>query len=511
MKNIVENRLELQLSLRKTKVNSFISERRWAGKDSNFEENEKFEIVVSDLILPSDFDENFRSSDNMLNLALSYLRNTDTNIRQFGIRQVRNYSMTVNKNTKCDEDINLSNWEDLFTIILTSSNLKEIYEISFILLNISFVSSSLLSFLTNSSYFKKLFDLLIEIEEYTIKNHILLILGNCLSESEAIHQKIISSTTIIGYVIELLKGKGLGLPRFFRNNLIWLVGNLYKYPSELVVSSLREEVIPEVVKALSQTVDKELFSEACSTMVRIARENDEATHFIIRQSQIHILLTSYVGSQMSADELDLVFQILGNLAFIDDAYIDDMLNHNLLSLSEVYMQSLLEKFNNPNFPDFFKKNKSAVNNFCWMITNVSCNDKPSVRTRIVKKTKLPSLLLNLATMTSDKNLLKEILNFFEALLDNESQIVKTELLRIGVFDFLCSKLMTNDFATQQKSLSSLEVFLEYGTTVMKDRNIIQEAMRFNGADVTLENLANVQDRNVSELAVELLQKYFHNS
>jgi hypothetical protein len=312
-------------------------------------------------------------------------------------------------------------------------------------------------------------------------------------------------------VIELLKGKNFSLPRFFRNNLIWLIGNLYKYPSELVVSTLREEVIPEVMKALSQTVDKELFNEASSTMIRIARQNDDVTHSIISQSQIHVLLTSYIGPQMSAQELDLVFQILGNLAFFDDGYIDDMLNHNLLSLSEVFLQSFLGKCNNPNFPDFYKKNRSAMKNFCWMITNVSCIDKPSVKSRIVKKTNLPSLLLKLASISSDKNLVVEILNFFEALLDVESQIVKTELLRIGVFDFLCNKLMTNDVETLQISLRSLDVFLEYGKGVMKDRNIIQEAMHFNGADVTLENLANNQDKNVSELAVELLQTYFHNN
>ena len=178
--NLVKRREDFSLKLRKDKLQESMMDRRLKSLSFVKEDNEKFAIIPSNLKLSNDFSEEFFNSTNKLELALRYLKESDENIRKFGIRQVRNYSDTLKSNSKIDSNFKQKNFEDIINIMLTSQDITEVFETSWIVINLSQCSTEFTNFLSKPQNIKQLFSRMTEINDFQVRHHFLWIFNNIL-------------------------------------------------------------------------------------------------------------------------------------------------------------------------------------------------------------------------------------------------------------------------------------------------------------------------------------------
>ena len=136
-------------------------------------------------------------------------------IRKFGLRQVRNFSMVLDKKTNLStwQLITPANYDEMINILMSTQDLKEIFEISYIIINFSHFSSEFTQYIAKPYFLSDLFKKLINIEDYTLKNNILWILSNIMGESGQMHTYVISNTGLAKYISELI---GISnIPSFF--------------------------------------------------------------------------------------------------------------------------------------------------------------------------------------------------------------------------------------------------------------------------------------------------------
>src|SRR5690606_36667262 len=129
----------------------------------------------------------------------------EDNTRQFGIRQLRNFSETLNKDTKLETLFKPSDYDNLVSLLVNNRDYREIFELSWVIINLGKCSSNFVLHIAKPVYIKQLFEKMREIEDWVLKNHYLCILCNFIGESEELHNLVISNVDIVNFIVENLK------------------------------------------------------------------------------------------------------------------------------------------------------------------------------------------------------------------------------------------------------------------------------------------------------------------
>jgi hypothetical protein len=503
--DLLKRREKYNLELRKDKQHEFLMNKRWSSINNTAiqEDCQKFEILPSDLNLSNDFQEVFLNSPNMLEQALRMICEDKEDIRKFGLRQVRNYTMVLDKNTSPSNwKLSPANYDDMMNLLMNTNDLKEIFEISWIMINLSHFSSEFTVYIAKPHFISDLFKKLINIEDYTLKNNILWILANMLGESENMHRDVVDNSGIVKYTSDLIGSSNI--PSFFYLSVIWTVGNLFKYADVFIIDSFVDK-ISDILKLLRSNLNEDLFGEALFTTSKIAQLSDvERIVEIFKTSGVHKYLVNYIKPDFEKSQLKMIFTIIGNLYYADNFFINETYERKIHKAFEKYLEfAVAEK-------GFLAKNKENIKEVIWCLYNFITIDNEKIRGNVLRHTKIPKLLLQIAETTTNQTIIERIGTFFINALDTTDNKNKTELLRNRILEFF------NQFhnkLNQSKEITEICLqgffsLLVYGETIMKDRNIVKEELLAQGTNLTIDQMQNNPDENISELATEIMTKFF---
>lgn len=503
--DLIKRREKYNLELRKDKQHEFLMNKRWSSINKIGEETQKFEIVPSDLNLSNDFSEVFYKSPNMLEQAIRMITEDNEDIRKFGLRQVRNFSMVLDKKTNLStwQLITPANYDEMINILMSTQDLKEIFEISYIIINFSHFSSEFTQYIAKPYFLSDLFKKLINIEDYTLKNNILWILSNIMGESSQMHTYVISNTGLAKYISELI---GISnIPSFFYLTVIWTVGNIFKYPDVFIIDTFVDK-IPEILKLLKSNLNEDLFSEALFSTTKIAPVcNEERINEIFETSGVYTYLVNYIKPDFDKSCLKMVLSIIGNLYYSNDFFIYETYNIKIHKAFELYLEHAVST------QAFISKNKENIKSIIWCLYNFITIENESIRGKVLRHTRIPKLLLQVAEKTTNESIIENIGIFFLNSLETTDTKIKTELLRNRILEFFFefhNKLNQSKEITEI-CLKGIYYLLIYGENMMKDRNIVKDELLAQGINLTIDQIqSSNKDQQIFEIASEIMERFF---
>lgn len=483
-------------------------ERRYASLIANTEDNEKYSIIAGDLNIEKDTLDIFFKSPNKLEISLRMMNEADVNMRQFGIRQVRNYTDTLKRNAKIDQVFKKIYYDDILNILFTSEDYKEIFETSWIIINLSLCSSEVIKYLTKEENIRQLFVKMTKIGDNQILNHFLWIFANVIGDRQESYQQVVSKVDIVPYVCNLVKASNL--PLFLKSTCFWVLGNLGMYMEGTTVPPMVESVANEIIKYLRSQINKEIYSEALSALAKIVKSsnNEEFIEYVIKQD-IHTLLFNMISHSTDCYDLKNIFSLLGNFSYASDDFIKELSDNDGFKYLENFLAEALTNIRKS--PSYLKHNACLIKDFCWTLANICGGGDEKIKGKLIRRTEITSLLLELYYMTTNNEIKKEILYYFCSAIDSRNSNIKTEVLRLKVLECFYGEMTgMNGNEIVLLSLNGIIFFLQFGETIMKSRNIVKEELEKKGIFQYIDDLQNSRESKIVEKSTFILNKYAKN-
>jgi len=328
--------------------------------------------------------------------------------------------------------------------------------------------------------------------------------GNLLGESETVSQTILRKCNIIQSTQRYLNSTNL--PLYLKTSLFFLISNIIKY---IAITDIRENYLsflPIFANNLKSSLDSENFHYTLRLVKEITDKSEEEDLKEILKNNVHILLLSHIKQGMRNDNMELIFRIFTsiiNLNF-DDKFIDDLYSYNMFNILEAYLECI-------NFSSSTKESSKMLLAFTTLLDTLVYYLGESYRGRLVRRTKIPTLLIKLIEQTSNLEIIFNILSFFKISLDSNTNNIKTDLLRIPLLEVFCRFVKTPNFDIQKVCLEGIFLFLLYGENLMKDkRNIIATQLELSGETYEIQNLISSNNEDIAKLAETINNKYFSN-
>jgi hypothetical protein len=479
-------------------------DRRYLTLSNNLEDNTRLAIIPSELGLANDFTNIFFQSENKLEYALRLIADPNEQIRKFGIRQLRNFTETITTKEQIDGVFSETNFSDLIDLLIKTEDPKEIFEVTWILIDLTKTSKIFINFINKPIFISSIFHKMVASNDWSLRNHLLWILCNITGDSDVLHAAVMNNTNILDFVRDMFAMNNL--PHFFKTTLFWCIGNLYQYGNIVVIEALKH-LLPEIAKYLKSDINKASFSEALYAIGKVSRNCDTETITLLSDLNIHITLLPYINTRTEDYDIKMVLSIIGNLVAENDDFVVDMFEKGAVEVFETFLSETLSRAQMNN--EYLYVHRALIKDFVWVLANFMAVDNEPVKGTMVRKTKIPTMLLQLSLMTSDKSINEHIIYFFANAIDCTWNNTKTELLRLRVLELFCHHINHPDPGVQYKVLQSFVAFLEFAETIMKDRNIVKEELEMLGITLNIENIITTTNQEkVSERAVHIMDKYY---
>ena len=468
------------------------------------DDNKKYSIQPGALSLGENFIKSFFEENDKLSFATRLVYESDENLKKFGIRQIRNFTDTLDKTSKIEEFIDQNFFETIMDIIIDSKDLQIVFELSWVLINITKFSSKYTKFLAKSQRIKHLFDLMINIQEFQLKNHFIWILSNIVSESEDTYLAVVKQVDLMKYVVDSIQNEQMN-PPYFNSTLFWLLGNLIKYRN---ISNVEDSyvIFPNVFKYLKSNIDKDLFMEALFAVEKLSSNYLDVSFQLMTEWKIYEILIPYISTKTDFPELRSIFQILIDMSWNSEESMKGMYKTNILDYFEKFLSESLVICQSNN--SYLTKHCLSFKYLLICISNFAASSKKKIKDELIRNTKIPSYLLELAKCTSNNTLIVEILEVFKNALDTPYSNVKMELLRIPTLELFCQNLSNKDFQIQRICLDGILTFLLYADDIMKNKNIVKIQLESIGAVTEIDNLQQSKDEDVAKSSFNIMAKYF---
>lgn len=474
---------------------------------NNLEDNHIFAIQPSSLGLTEDFFSTFMNSENKLEMATRLIKENDENLMKFGIRQIRNFTDTLKKNSKIENLIHKDCFDTVIELLLNSKDNSVIFESSWVVINITNYSSYYANYLAMSDRIKDLFELLKSLDKFLLNNHLIWIFCNLLGESVEAHQSVTSKVDLMSFVCEHIRNED-DLPNYFKSNLFWLLGNIIKYQkAEYVEACLN--IFPYVFKYLRSNLDKNLFVEALFAVEKLSNNHVKEIFDLFQKYEISLILIQYINTKSDSYELRLIFKILIDLSWTDEYNIKILYEANIFKIFENFLsESLIQQ---QSRQEYLTKNIFIIKDLIIVISNFASTEIQKVRDVLVRKTKILSYLLEVLKYTSKKEIIVEVLHVLVNSLMTEVSNIKMELLRVEIPEVFCQYLSNDDVEIQALSLKGILNFLLYADEIMEGHNIMKVQLESLGAVTIIDNLQQSKDDEVAKISFNIMTKYFLNN
>jgi hypothetical protein len=499
-KDLLRNREIKMLELRKAGVNDRINKTR------NFQkiDDSKYEIKVESLLIGNDLTDNYFKSNHKVDDIFIMLENNEENIRKFAIKQLSYLSDALEENKSLINSFNQDYFNKILKFLVQTKDMNEIYEFTFIIINITRFSGEFVEHIAHSRYISQIFDQMELILDPVILNHYLIIFGNLLGESENTSQIILKNCKIIESSQRYLNSTNL--PLYLKTSLFFLISNITKYIPITDIRDIYLTFLPIFANNLKSSLDNENFNYNLKIIKVITDKSAEEDLKEILKNKIHILLLSHIKQEIRKDNMELIFRILTNLINIslDDNFIDDLYSKNMFNIIETYLECI-------NFSSSSKECSKMLLALTIFLDTLIYYLGDGYRSSLIRRTKIPTLLIKLIEQTPNLDIAYNILSFFKIALDSNTNNIKTDLLRIPLLEVFCRFIKTHNFEIQLVCLEGIYLFLRYGENLMKDkRNIVTTHLELSGETYEIQKLISSNNDGIAKLAESINNTYFSN-
>lgn len=414
-------------------------------------------------------------------------------MKYFAIRELR--ELTILSPSVPENDLN-----QLIKILATSDNRQVTYEISWIIINLTYNADTYVHMLAKEDIIQALFQVLVQSTEYPIIMNLVWIFANLLSDDESIYNLIVSTTGIVDYIVKMMTNES-DLPNYLKCKVLWALANILKYPNEVNFKKVYS-LVPIIFKFLKSNLFQDNFSEALGTVARLCRtKNEELLKNMVNFDLIEILV-NYIKSSTDLNDLDNILKILGDLAYRRERFVKLINETNFIDRIESLLEDQLRSVK--NMRSIPSKDKQFIKHIIWCINNVISANIEWSRNIIVRHTKIPQYVLELEKIISDVLVVEEIVMFFALALENGSFKVKTELIRLPVLELFKKMIDLNNVDIQILALRGILHFLEFGMHLMRDKNIIKIELENEGVNSMVEKLTLNDDTTIQNLSTSIM-------
>ena len=217
--NLLEDRINFKLSLRKKKYNEFFTKRRIIQPKSNIS-SRPYELFLSTLKLPSSYKLIFSKDDELISTALNSIKSDDVSEVLYGVCLLKSYITHFLDDDILTQNLNLNFISDLLNLLekwCEKRELKIIYNTLYIITNYSYANENkLISKILLSSKGYKIWELCFNLQDYEIMSQMVWILQNITYEDKEGSYNLLKSN-------------------FFKNNILSF------YSNQNIVSHLNEK------------------------------------------------------------------------------------------------------------------------------------------------------------------------------------------------------------------------------------------------------------------------------
>lgn len=468
------------------------------------------EIRLNELSIQHDVQKSFESStqEGKLILACNYLASDNIDVNKYGIYSIRKI---IEGNYKTiDQVIPIEVINSICSCILLQENLSIYYEACTSLIHLTKCSSYFSKLLAEEKYLKVIIQLFLKENDIRIRSQLLLLLGNMLEELETafllqIQHHFNLCQIVLDYILnDNANENDSSIPMVSKWIMLWFIGIMIKYIPKQNIPELLYKSMPVfrvIITYLISNLNKKLFTEALSCIRNLFHQASECESLtlLLDNIDIHPLLSKYVDYSLSSNNLIDLFDILLTLTYSSNEAVDCLLRTDFFMNTGVFLN------------EFMMKRCSSKRMPMITLLNVlkNCTSCSNGRNHIVRKTSVTYYLCELIKVEKDKEIVKGILRvLLECLEDNRSDI-KCEMVRIEVPEVFITKLNGETEAEMiELCLKGIDLFLAFGISIVKGKNILKELFEMLNVIEVLERLINHQDQSVSDYSNQLLMRYF---
>ena len=403
----------------------------------------------------------------------------------FAIYQFRIFSSE--KANLLISDLSSDIFEDIAYELLKTNNLKMQYEITWIIVDITFKCSNFSNFLMSENFILPFYELMIKTSEYHILKHMIWIFGNLLGEPNG--HILLEKVNFSDFIIKLFQNES-NIPSFFKDILFWVYGKLYIYGNENFINNSMS-YIPIVIKYISFNINDDIFREALEAVYRMCEtEKNEKNK-----------MNKNIHENNNSMDVAKIYKIINSIAINYDDFIEKLLKEKFvertINIIDYLKSTLPDK--NKEYKELFKNILNTLENL------IDC--KKAITHEIVRSTLLPRIFLS--EVNNEKSLDIKIWKFFEIVVNRGDDRTKTEIIRFNIIEKI-SELIGNEDDTEIlfSMLSILLNLLQHGNIYINNFNIIKNQLQLYGMDSKIELLMNHEIEYISNISWTI-NKFFN--
>jgi hypothetical protein len=384
--------------------------------------------------------------------------------------------------------------------LFNTNDPKLLYEISWIIIDVTHNFSEYSNFLMSDEFIIPLYQLLRDTTEVAILKHLFWIFANLFSEENS--RIIFSKIDIASYVLEYFAGDNIHF--ILKDTLLWIIVFMFKTNDNGFIEQA-VGIVPYVVRYLNLTFNSDIFTEALDTVYRMSETQNEAIiqQINIDKKDIPTLIVSYINVQTQLEDLHSLYKIANSMIYNSIEFSERLRKAGIINNSATIFDHLTNNYINNRR----KEVKECLAYILETLGSLVHNNKFNAH-EIIRNTNIPKNILALLAI-NNYELNQAIWGFFNVVVSYGGDRIGTEILRHGLVDKVCESLtQTNDKKLILICLKFMETILIHGALYIVGLNLISHRMERMEIDTILEKLSLIDDHEISKIASKLYESFF---
>ena len=417
----------------------------------------------------------------------------------FAVFHIREISNELSRSMIISDHIPKDLFEMIAMLLFNTNNPKLIYEISWILINITHNTNEYSNFLMSDEYIKPLFQLLRQTSEVSIQKHLFWIFSNLFSEPNS--SILFSKIDIAIYVLEYISKEAI--PYSLKDTLLWLIGVLYKTGNQSFIIMSRNYV-NILLKYITLVFNPELFSEAIEMIYRMIEAQDQVILEKVNTSDLDIpsILVKYMTPDTPYNDLCNIYKIVEIMCIHSNDFGVNIKTAGFLDNTDKVFDYVSESYlETPK-----KVTKECICNIIKAMEDYITTDTRNAN-KIIRHTDALKNMMNLLQKNTPE-INTSIWSFLFTAVNQGDIRVTTEIFRHNLLQVVCQSLNAAETSGLLFKLKLIQTLLHRGTEYIKDYNVVKDQMEQMGTDTIIEQLALSQDVEISLISSQIIETYF---
>jgi hypothetical protein len=282
---------------------------------------------------------------------------------------------------------------------------------------------------------------------------------------------------------------------------VWLVGVMYKTTDQSFIIKSRNYV-DLLLKHITLTYNPELFSEEIEMIYRMVEVQDSIILEKVCASDLDIpkIIVSYMTPESNPNDLNNLYKIVEIMTFHSYSFGERLKSAGFMDNTDEVINYLTEAY-------LEKPNKALKECICNIFVSLESLTDSNLRSanEIIRNTDImKAVILLINNNTSEIN--QAIWKFLNLAVSEGDIKVVTEVFRLNLLDIVCQSL--NQTSDTKYKLEFIKSLLHRGKEYTKDYNIVKGQIEKMGTDSIIEQLALSEDKEISNLASQIVENYF---